>query len=81
MVLRSSSLSRGPKLEEFEHAVALYAGASHAIAVSFGTAGLQLCMVAFEIQPGDEVIVPLFTFVATAKAIRDVWRQPRPVAT
>jgi perosamine synthetase len=75
-VLRSSCLSLGSKLEEFEHAFTLYTGAPHAIAVSSGTAGLHLCMLAFGIQPGDEVIVPSFTFVATANAIRYVGGNP-----
>src|ERR1700720_1964755 len=75
-VLRSSRLSLGPKLEEFEHAVAAYTGAPHAIGVSSGTAALHLCMLAFDIQPGDEVIVPSFTFVAAANAIRYVGANP-----
>jgi perosamine synthetase len=65
-VLRSSRLSLGPKLEEFEHAIAVYNGAPYAIGVRSGTAALHLCMVAFGIRPGDEVIVPSFTFVAAA---------------
>ncbi|MGA8440716.1 MAG: DegT/DnrJ/EryC1/StrS family aminotransferase [Candidatus Sulfotelmatobacter sp.] len=75
-VLRSSRLSLGPKLEEFEHAIAIYTGSSHAIGVSSGTAGLHLCMLAFGIRPGDEVIVPSFTFVAVANAIRYVGASP-----
>ncbi|MHB8216543.1 MAG: DegT/DnrJ/EryC1/StrS family aminotransferase [Candidatus Sulfotelmatobacter sp.] len=69
-VLRSSRLSLGPKLEEFEHSIASYTGAPHAIGVSSGTAGLHLCMLAFGIRSGDEVIVPSFSFVAAANAIR-----------
>ena len=75
-VLRSSRLSLGPKLEEFERAVAIYTGAPYAIGVSSGTAGLHLCMLAFGIRPGDEVIVPSFTFVAAANAIRYVGANP-----
>ena len=75
-VLRSSRLSLGPKLEEFEHAVTLYTGAPHAVGVSSGTAGLHLCMLAFGIRPGDEVIMPSFTFVAAANAIRYVGATP-----
>ena len=69
-VLRSSRLSLGPKMEEFEHLLAAYIGVPHAIAVSSGTAGLHLCMRALGIGPGDEVIVPSFTFIAAANAIR-----------
>jgi perosamine synthetase len=75
-VLRSSRLSLGPKLEEFEHAIATYAGAPFAVGVSSGTAGLHLCMLALDIRPGDEVIVPSFTFVAAANAIRYVGANP-----
>lgn len=69
-VLRSSRLSLGPKMEEFEHLLAAYVGVPHAIAVSSGTAGLHLCIRALGIGPGDEVIVPSFTFIAAANAIR-----------
>jgi perosamine synthetase len=75
-VLRSSRLSLGPKLEEFEHAIAVYNGSPYAVGVSSGTAALHLCMVAFGIRPGDEVIVPSFTFVAVANAIRYVGASP-----
>lgn len=69
-VLKSSRLSLGPKLEEFEREVARYIGVPHAVAVSSGTAGLHLCIRALGIGPGDEVIVPSFTFIAAANAIR-----------
>jgi perosamine synthetase len=69
-VLRTSRLSQGPKLEEFEHAVAEYVGASYAIAVNSGTSGLHLCIRALGIGEGDEVIVPSFAFIAVANAIR-----------
>src|SRR6202790_4400657 len=69
-VLRTSQLSLGPKLEEFEQATARYIGTSHAVAVSSGTSGLHLCMRALGISPGDEVIVPSFAFIAAANAAR-----------
>ena len=69
-VLRSTQLSLGSKLEEFEQCVAEYLGAAHAVAVSSGTSGLHLCIRAFEIGEGDEVIVPSFTFIAVANAVR-----------
>ncbi|MGA7442148.1 MAG: DegT/DnrJ/EryC1/StrS family aminotransferase [Candidatus Sulfotelmatobacter sp.] len=75
-VLRGRRLSLGPKLEEFEQAIAIYTGSPHAIGVSSGTAGLHLCMLAFGIQPGDDVLVPSFTFVAVANAIRYVGANP-----
>ena len=69
-VLRGSRLSLGPKLQEFEQAVASFVGVPHAIAVSSGTAGLHLCVRALGIQSGDEVIVPSFTFIAAANVVR-----------
>jgi perosamine synthetase len=69
-VLRSTQLSLGPKMEEFEQRVANYIGVPHAIAVSSGTAGLHLAIRALGIGPGDEVIVPAFTFIAAANCIR-----------
>ncbi|HEX4022542.1 MAG TPA: DegT/DnrJ/EryC1/StrS family aminotransferase [Acidobacteriaceae bacterium] len=69
-VLRGQRLSLGPKMEEFEQRVAEYTGVPHGVAVSSGTSGLHLCMRALELGPGDEVIVPSFTFVAAANAIR-----------
>lgn len=69
-VLRTSRLSLGPKLEEFEHVMAQYVGVPHAVGVSSGTAGLHLCIRALEIGEGDEVIVPSLTFVAVANAVR-----------
>ena len=69
-VLRSSRLSLGPRLEEFERVIAEYVAAPHAIAVSSGTSGLHLCVRALGIGEGDEVIVPSFTFVAVANAVR-----------
>jgi dTDP-4-amino-4,6-dideoxygalactose transaminase len=68
-VLRTPHLSLGPKLVEFEDAIARYVGAPHAIGVSSGTAGLHLCIRALGIAEGDEVIVPSFTFIAVANAV------------
>lgn len=69
-VLRTSRLSLGPQLESFEQAFGEFIGTPHAIAVSSGTAGLHLCIRALGIGEGDEVIVPSFTFIAVANAIR-----------
>jgi perosamine synthetase len=69
-VLRSSRLSLGPVTEQFEAAVAEYVSLPNAVAVSSGTAGLHLCIRALDIGEGDEVIVPSFTFIAAANAIR-----------
>ena len=68
-VLRTSTLSLGPKMLEFENAIARYVGAPEAIAVSSGTAALHLCIRALGIGDGDEVIVPSFTFIAAANCV------------
>jgi perosamine synthetase len=69
-VLRTSHLSLGPKVPEFESALCNYVGASDVIAVSSGTAALHLCIRALGISEGDEVIVPSFAFIAVANAVR-----------
>ncbi len=68
-VLRTPHLSLGPKLVEFEQAFAGYIGAPYAIALSSGTAGLELGLEALGIGDGDEVIVPSFAFIAVANAV------------
>lgn len=75
-VLRSPHLSLGPTLAEFESAISRFTGVPHAIAVSSGTAGLHLALLALGIKEGDEVIVPSFTFIAAANAIRYVCATP-----
>ena len=67
-VLHSDWLTTGPLVERFEKAVAEFAGARHAVAVSSGTAALHAAYHASGIGPGDEVILPPMTFVATANA-------------
>ena len=67
--LRSGRLSIGPAVEDFEDLVAQRIGRGHAIAVSSGTAGLHLSLAALGIGPGDEVITPAFSFVASASCI------------
>lgn len=68
-VLRSEWLTTGPKVKEFEEAIADYVGASYAVAVSSGTAALHCAMYAIGISPGDEVIIPPMTFAATANSV------------
>lgn len=68
-VLRSDWLTTGPKVAEFEQAVADYVGTKYAVAVSNGTAALHASMYAIGIKPGDEVIVPPMTFAATANCV------------
>ena len=68
-VYRSGWLSMGPRTEEFERALAAYTGSAHALAVANGTAALHLICLAAGLGPGDEVIVPSLTFVASVNAI------------
>lgn len=68
-VLRSDWLTTGPMVERFEQAVCDYTGARHGVAVCNGTAALHCAMHAIGIGPGDEVILPPMTFVATANAV------------
>jgi dTDP-4-amino-4,6-dideoxygalactose transaminase len=67
--LRSGWLSMGPRTEAFEQAFAAHLGAKHAVAVSSCTAALHLAYLAAGIGPDDEVIVPSYTFAATASAV------------
>jgi len=67
--LRSDFLTTGPKVEEFEETFAEQIGSKYTLAVSSGTAALHTAMTAIDIRPGDEVIVPAITFVATANAV------------
>jgi len=84
-VIRSGRLSRyGPddetfpaKVRRFEEAVAARAGVSHALAVNSGTSALYLALTGLGVGPGDEVIVPGFTYVATMSAV--VYARARPV--
>src|ERR671931_10935 len=67
--LRSGWLTMGPRTADFERAFADYVGTKHAVAVSSCTAALHLAYLAAGVGPGDEVIVPAFTFAATAAAV------------
>jgi perosamine synthetase len=68
-VLRSGQLSLGPMLARFERDWAERVGVAHAVACSSGTAGLHACFHALGLGRGDEVILPSFSFVASANAI------------
>ncbi len=68
-VLDSGQLAEGPRTRAFEEAFARVAGVPHAVACVNGTAALHLALWGAGIGPGDDVIVPAFTFVATANAV------------
>jgi dTDP-4-amino-4,6-dideoxygalactose transaminase len=75
-VLRSGWLTMGPRTRGFEEGLAAYVGTPHAVTVSSGTAALHLACLAAGVGPGDEVIVPAFTFVASANAARYAGAKP-----
>ena len=74
--LRSGRLAQGPRVAAFEEAFAEYLGAKHAIAVSSGTSALIVALTAHGIGEGDEVLVPTFTYAATANAVLLVGARP-----
>jgi UDP-4-amino-4,6-dideoxy-N-acetyl-beta-L-altrosamine transaminase len=70
--LRDDFLTTGPRVEQFEHAFAETVGARHAVACANGTAALHLAMLALDVQPGETVVAPSITFLATANCARYV---------
>lgn len=67
--LRSGWLVQGPKVREFEEKWCTFTGAKHSIAVTSGTSALHLALAALGFGPGDEAIVPAFTWIATANVV------------
>lgn len=74
--LTSSASEGGRRVRAFEKAVSSFVGSRYAVAVSSGTAALQAALCALGIRPGDEVLVPSFTFVATANAVASAGARP-----
>ena len=74
--VRSGWLTQGKRAQEFEEALATYTGAKHAIVVSNCTTALHLALIAAGVGPGDEVICPSFTFIASANAILHAGAKP-----
>ncbi len=68
--VRSGWVAQGPRVAEFEKAFAAHVGAEHAIATSNCTTALHLALYVLGVGPGDEVVCPSFSFIATANAIR-----------
>ena len=68
-VLRSGMLAQGPEVAAFEEEFSKHVGGRHCIAMNSGTSSLHLGFIAGGIKPGDEVIVPSFTFAATANSV------------
>lgn len=69
-VLKSGWVSQGPKVAEFESLVAARVGAAHGVATTSCTTALHLALVASGVGPGDEVVCPSYSFIATANAVR-----------
>ncbi len=74
--LQGGWIGTGPRVSRFEQAFREYIGARHAVALASCTAGLHLSLIALGVEPGDEVIVPSMTFVATANAVVHVGARP-----
>lgn len=74
--LRSGWIAQGPKVEAFEKEIADYIGVSYAVATSSCTTALHLALLLLGVRPGDEVIVPSFTFIATPNSVLYVGATP-----
>ena len=68
-VINSAVFIKGPKVAEFQAHLEQYTGAKHVINVGNGTDALQIALMGLGLQPGDEVITPTFTFIATAEVV------------
>ena len=73
----SGWVAQGPRVAEFEAAFAAAIGRDYAVAVSSCTAALHLALIAAGVGPGDEVVVPSLSFIATANAVRYVGAAPK----
>jgi perosamine synthetase len=78
-VLRTGFLTMGPRVDEFEAKLARACEVEHCVVVSSGTAALHAALLALGIEPGDEVIVPAYTFPATANVVVLAGATPRLV--
>ena len=75
-ILERAAYTMGPELAQFEEAFAALCGCDHAVGVSSGTDAVKLALIAAGVRPGDDVIVPANTFIATAEAVSHVGATP-----
>jgi dTDP-4-amino-4,6-dideoxygalactose transaminase len=68
-VVRNAAFINGPEVKSFQKDLEQYTGAAHVVPCANGTDALQIALMALDLQPGDEVIVPAFTYVASAEVI------------
>jgi dTDP-4-amino-4,6-dideoxygalactose transaminase len=68
-VIQSAAFINGPAVTEFAISLAAYNGSKHVIPCANGTDALQIAMMALDLQPGDEVITPSFTYIATTEVV------------
>lgn len=78
-VLEETAFIQGPQVKSFESNLAAYLGVSNVISCANGTDALQIALMALDLKPGDEVIVPAFTYIATAEVIALLGLTPVPV--
>ena len=75
-VLESSQFIGGPSVQNFSRALAGYLGAKHVVTCANGTDALQIALMALDLEPGDEVITPSFTYIATTEVVALLGLQP-----
>jgi len=75
-VIDRAAYTLGPELQQFEHDFAALCGCEHAVGVSSGTDAVKLALLAADVSPGDEVFVPVNTFIATAEAVSHIGAVP-----
>src|SRR3954469_12289481 len=75
-VARSGRYILGPEVEAFEREFADFCGARHCVGVGNGTDAITISLRAVGVQPGDDVVVPSFTFYASAEAIANMGARP-----
>lgn len=76
VVSRGNNWAMGPEIEEFENSIKNYVNADYCLTLNSGTSALHASLLAYEIQPNDEIIVPSFSFIATANSVLFVDGKP-----